>query len=390
MLTVKEISTAQILPKPYKLSDGRGLYILVHPNGSKYWRYDYKFKDKRKTLALGVYPTISLLDARRKHFEAQSTLLEGIDPKLIKEKAESLQQRLFYDTAKEWHSKWCIGKNEKYQVQTWDRLGDNVFPAIGNIPIAELKPSHFKSVINNLVDRGVHDIAKRTLEKCKQIMRYAYVQEYIPSNPVSELYPRDIIPKRRKRNHPRITEQELPKLIADIHAYDGSELTVLATRFLMHTFVRTQELIKATWEEIDFDQKRWVLSPERMKMDRPHIVPLSTQMLKLLKQLKLHQKNSDYLFPSDKYGDPSHMSNNTVLYALYRMGYKSRMTGHGFRGVASTILHEKGYKTEHIELQLAHTEEDETKSAYNHALYLKQRTQMMQDWSDYLESKGDI
>lgn len=389
MLTVKKINSLETLPKQYKVSDGRGLYLLVHPNGSKYWRYDYQFDSKRKTISYGVYPKVSLAQARLKHSEAQSQLEVGTDPSRSKKTAQQAIKQTFRNVAEEWYSKWREGKNEKYQANTWTRLNNNVFPKIGDISVAELTPLHFKSLINDLVEKGVYDIAKRTLQTCNQIMRYAYIQEYIPFNPTSEIFPRDIIPKRKKRNYVRLTEQELPQLISDIKGYSGSEVTVLAIRFMMHTFVRTQELIKATWDEINFEQKRWSISAERMKMRRTHIVPLSNQALAILEQLKAYQKDSNYIFPSDIFGSKKHMSNNTILFALYRMGYRGRMTGHGFRGVASTILHEQGYESDHIELQLAHDSQSEVKGAYNYAEYLPQREIMMQDWSDYLESLGD-
>ena len=390
MLTVKEINSLEILPKPYKVSDGRGLYLYVHPNGSKYWRYDYQFDSKRKTLSYGVFPKVSLALARQKHMEAQNQLQLGTDPSQSKKEKQQALKQDFHNVAEEWYQKWREGKNEKYQLNTWTRLNNNVFPVIGHISITELKPSHFKSLINVLVEKGVYDIAKRTLQTCNQIMRYAYIQEYIPFNPTSEIFPRDIIPKRKKRNYSRITERELPKLIADINNYYGNEITVLAIKLMMHTFVRTSDLIKATWNEIDWDKKQWVIPAERMKMHRPHIVPISQQVSVLLKQLNKISGDGDKLFPHERYGHYRHMSNNTVLYALYRMGYKGRMTGHGFRGIASTILHEQGFDSAHIELQLAHDEDDETKAAYNHALYLKQRTDMMQHWSNYLEQCGDI
>lgn len=288
--------------------------------------------------------------------------------------------------ATQWHSYWKKGLTERYATQVWTRLETDVLPEIGGVPVTHLTAARFKDLIQRIEKRGAADIAKRTLQTCKQIMRYAVVHDFISLNPAADIQPRDILPKRKKRNYPRVHASELPELLRRIDAYEGSEVTVLAMRFLAYTFVRTGELIRARWEELDLQTKRWNIPAERMKMDRPHIVPLSCQTLELLNALRGYDNGSGYIFPSDTYGKGLHMSNNTILYALYRMGYRGRMTGHGFRGVASTILHEQGYNHDHIELQLAHTESDDsTSTAYNYAEYLPQRTKMMQEWADYID-----
>lgn len=389
LLTDEIIKSSLPKEKSYKLTDGDGLFIQIHPNGSKYWQYNYRYGHRQRTASYGVYPKTSLNEARVKHQELKYQLSQGYDPNEEKKKKIN-RTRLFKDVAAEWYKIWRVDKNAHYAKNVQTRLNDKVFPSIGNVGISYLKTSDFIQIINQLVEKGDYDIAKRTLQMCKQIMRFAYIQEYIFANPITELFPSDIIPKRKKRNYARIGERELPKLISDINDYYGNEHTVLAIKLLMHTFVRTSDLIKATWDEIYWDKKQWIIPAERMKKNRPHIVPLSKQVLRLLKQLNKLSGDGDKLFPHERYGHHRHMSNNTVLYALYRMGYKGRMTGHGFRGIASTILHEQGFDSDHIELQLAHDEDDETKAAYNHALYLTQRTAMMQYWSNYLEQCGDI
>jgi len=203
-------------------------------------------------------------------------------------------------------------------------------------------------------------------------------------NPVADVRPADVLKTRKKRNYPRLSAKELPGLLAAIDGYVGNEYTVLALKLMMLTFVRTSELIAARWEEFDIDAARWDIPAERMKMKTPHIVPLSRQSLAVLEQLKAISYGRALLFP----GERNHavpMSNNTILYALYRMGYRGRMTGHGFRGVASTILHENDWPHEHIEIQLAHAERNAVSAAYNHAQYLKQRAEMMQWWADYID-----
>ncbi|NLY65244.1 MAG: site-specific integrase, partial [Alcaligenaceae bacterium] len=203
----------------------------------------------------------------------------------------------------------------------------------------------------------------------------------------SDVKPSDILPKRRKRNYQRVALNELPQLLRDIDNYIGNEVTVLAIRMMAYTFVRTGELIGARWEEFDLQSRRWNIPADRMKMDRPHIVPLAEQVISILNEMKRYDNGSGFVFPADTYGKGKHMSNNTILYALYRMGYRGRMTGHGFRGIASTALHEQDFNHNHIEAQLAHIEGDgETSGAYNYAEYLPQRTKMMQAWADYLDA----
>lgn len=389
MLTDKQIKSTEILPKAYKLTDGKGLYLLVKPNGSKYWRYDYSFDKKRKTLALGVYPTVTLKEARILHAEAVRLLALDVDPMLDKQQKNKIISRdkanTFEVIARQWHEVWRHGKAEHYTKTTLTGLETLVFPKIGKKPVKEVTYTDIRQLIDQLVKRGVFDIAKRTLQKIQQIMRYAYVHEYI-TTPLAEIRPTDLIPARRKQNYARIKAAELPQLLKDIDAYTGSVMTVLAIKLMLLTFVRTSELIKARWEEIDFEQKRWSIPAERMKMKKEHIVPLSHQAIRVLETLKQYSSGTPWLFPSThgcRKGEKS-ISNNTILFALYRMGYKDKMTGHGFRGLASTTLHELNYNHQVIEVQLAHVDSSSVSAAYNHALYLKQRTEMMQDWANYI------
>ena len=390
-LTDTKIRNAKPKEKLYKLSDGQGLQLFINPNGSKYWRYAYRFGGKQKTLAIGVYPDVSLAKARERHGEARKLLKEGIDPMENRKDQQRAQAIAMMNTfelvAKAWYEHWRQGVSEGHSRQVWRRIELDILPEIGEVPITELTTGRFKEVIKKIESRGAVDIAKRNLQKCSQIMRYAVANDLVPNNPVADIKPSEILKKRKKRNYPRITLPELPQLLKDIDNYAGSEVTVLALKMMAYTFVRTNELIKAKWDEFDLDAKRWNLSAERMKMDRPHIVPLANQVIALLEELKRYDNGSGYLFPADTYGKTEHMSNNTILYALYRMGYRGRMTGHGFRGVASTALHEQGYNHDHIELQLAHSEDEgDVSKAYNYAEYLPQRTKMMQEWANHLDA----
>jgi integrase len=239
-------------------------------------------------------------------------------------------------------------------------------------------------MVKTIETRGARDIAKRALETTGQIFRYGIAHGYSKRNPASEIRPSDILKTTRKVNYARIDAQELPTLLRQIEVYPGTHVSRLAIKLMALTFVRTSELSGAKWSEFDLQAARWNVPEWRMKMRTPHIVPLATQAMEILGTVRELTGNSQWLFPGDR--NPKRpMSNNTILKGLDRMGYKGRMTGHGFRGIASTILHEQGYPHEHIELQLAHAPRNAVSAAYNHALHLKARTKMMQDWADYLE-----
>jgi integrase len=236
----------------------------------------------------------------------------------------------------------------------------------------------------SIESRGASDMAKRILQIVGMVFRYAVAHGYSKRNPAAEIRPSDILKPTRKINMARIDAKELPALLRAIEVYEGRQLTRLAIKLMALTFVRTSELIGARWEEFDIDARRWSIPATRMKMKTPHIVPLSLQAVEVLELLRTISGNRELVFPGEQdYKKP--MSNMTILKALERMGYKGRMTGHGFRGLASTILHEQGYNHDHIELQLAHAPRNAVSAAYNHALYLEPRTKMMQDWADYLE-----
>lgn len=265
------------------------------------------------------------------------------------------------------------------------RFEANVFPHIGGKPVSEIQAPELVAMLKVIEARGVSDLAKRALQTSSQVFRYAIAHGLAKRNPATDIKPADVLASRQKQNLARIESRELPELLRHIEAYRGTATTRLAMKLMAMTFVRTTELIGARWEEFDLEAARWDIPATRMKMKTPHIVPLSVQAVNLLKTLQLITGHSTMLFPGERDHEKS-MSNNTILKALERMGYKGRMTGHGFRGVASTLLHEMGFDHAHIEIQLAHQERNEVSAAYNHATYLKQRTKLMQHWSDYLEN----
>lgn len=380
MLTDIQVRSAKPSDRSRKLFDSRGLYLHVMPNGGRYWRFDYAFNGKRKTLALGVYPDVPIARARSRHQEARERLAQGLDP-AVDRRATLVG---FEQAARAWYEHWKAGRNERHAVYVIRRLEADVFPHIGGRPLPGLTASAFRDVAQRIERRGAVDIAKRVLQTCSQVMRYAVAHDLVAHNPVAEIKPSDVLKPHRRRNYPRVGVSELPGLLQAIDGYVGSEHTRLALQLMSLTFVRTSELIGARWSELDLSAGRWNIPAERMKMKTPHVVPLSRQAKAVLERLKTISFGRDLVFPGDV-NPAKPMSNNTVLFALYRLGYRGRMSGHGFRGVASTVLHEAGWPHEHIELQLAHQERNAVSAAYNHAVYLESRTKLMQAWADYLD-----
>jgi integrase len=383
-----EIRRAKPKQKAYRISDGGGMYLWVTPAGGKLWRWAYSYERKEKLMTFGKYPDISLATARERHAEARKLLATDIDP-MARRKAEKTAEQVanensFANIASQWLEHWQHGKSPRHVDSTRRRLDANILPSLGARPIAEIEAPELVAMVKVIEQRGARDIAKRALETTGQIFRYGIAHGYAKRNPASEIRPSDVLKTTRKVNYARIDAKELPTLLRQIEVYPGTHVTRLAIKLMALTFVRTSELIGAKWVEFDLKAARWNIPEERMKMRTPHIVPLSKQAMEILGTLHELTGNSDWLFPGDR--NPKRaMSNNTILKGLERMGYKGRMTGHGFRGIASTILHEQGYLHEHIELQLAHAPRNAVSAAYNHALHLKARAKMMQDWADYLE-----
>jgi integrase len=361
---------------------------LITPAGGKLWRWKYRFSGAERLMALGRYPEITLADARERRDEARKLLANGSDP-MAERKAEKkailvATEHTFEKIAERWLEHWKENKSARHVATTRNRLRGNVYPVLGDRPITEIEPMELVRLATSIEARGASDMAKRILQIVGMIFRYAVAHGYAKRSPTAEIRPSDILKPTRKRNMARIDKMELPALLRAIEVYEGRQLTRLAMKLLALTFVRTSELIGARWEEFDFEARRWSIPAERMKMKDPHIVPLSVQAIEVLELLQTISGDEELVFPGEQ-DSKKPMSNMTILKALERMGYKGRMTGHGFRGVASTILHEQGYDHDHIEVQLAHVPHDAVSAAYNHARYLEPRTKMMQDWADFLD-----
>ena len=387
-LTDTEIKKAKVKVKAYSLNDSGGLYLWITPAGGRLWRWAYRFDRKEKLMSLGKYPAVSLALARDRHGEARKLLASGVDP-MAQRKADRTEEKIasensFQSVAALWLEHWQDGKSPRHVDSVRRRMAADILPGLGGRPIAEIEAPELVAMTKAIEQRGARDIAKRALETAGQIFRYGIAHGYSKRNPATEIRPSDILKSTPKTNYARIDAKELPLLLKRIEVYQGKQITRLAMKLMAMTFVRTSELIGAKWPEFDLENARWDIPAERMKMRTPHIVPLARQALEALEMLRDLGGSSEWLFPGD-FNTSQPMSNNTILAALARMGFKGKMTGHGFRGLASTILHEQGYEHDHIELQLAHAPRNAVSAAYNHALYLKPRAKMMQDWADFLE-----
>jgi len=387
-LTDTEIRRSKPADKPYRLSDANSLFLWVTPAGGKLWRWAYEFEGREKLMSLGKYPIITLAEARERRDDARKMLANGLDP-MAKRKQEKTEERSqmegsFQNIASLWMDHWAEGTSPRHVESTQRRMEKDILPALGARPLTEIQAPELVALAKAIEQRGARDIAERALQTVSQVFRYAIAHGYAIRNPATDFRPRDILKAAQTANYARVDARELPALLRAIEVYQGTHITRLAIKLMALTFVRTGELIEARWSEFDIEGARWDIPAGRMKMKTSHIVPLSKQAIAVLDTLQTLSGHSEFLFPGDR-NPAKPMSNMTILGALKRMGYKGQMTGHGFRGVASTILHEQGYNHDHIELQLAHAPRNAVSAAYNHALYLEPRAKMMQEWADFLD-----
>jgi len=389
-LTNTAAKNAKPKDKPYKLSDSGGLYLYIHPSGSKTWRLKYRFDGKERVLTIGKYlPNsdvgYSLAKARISRDQAKDLLAKGVDPSIDKQRKKLESKIKQSDTFKlmafEWWNTKKSGWSENHADAVLHTLRKNIFPYLGHRPISDISPPELLQVIRKIESRGALEMAAKVLQRCNAIYRFAITSGRTNYNPASDL--REALKTPEKRNHAALSAKELPEFMRKLSAYEGHQ-TRLATELLILTFVRSGELRGAKWHEIDSGNKEWRIPKERMKMKEEHIVPLCNQALSKLIQLKELTGHREYIFPSQQNASKP-MSENTILYALYRLGYHSRATAHGFRQTASTILNEIGFTPDAIERQLAHAERNKIRAAYNKAEYLPERRKMMQWWGDYLE-----
>lgn len=385
-LNARQVDAAKPKEKAYKLADGAGLYLEVVPSGSRYWRMKYRFNGKEKRMAFGVYPAVSLAQARALRDEAKKKLAEGIDPSFAKKEEKLVRDvqlnNTFQAVALEWHGTKVSRWSEGYASDIIEAFNKDIFPYIGQQPVNEIKPLILLNVLRRMESRGATEKAKKVRQRCSEVFRYAIVTGRAEYNPAADLT--SAMSGHESKHYPFLTVEELPDFFKALAGYTGSPLVVLAARLLILTGVRTGELRGAFWSEFDLEKAVWEIPAERMKMKRPHLVPLSTQALEIVQQLKVMTGQYPLVFPGRN--DPRKtMSEASINQVFKRIGYTGKVTGHGFRHTMSTILHEEGFNTAWIETQLVHLDKNAIRGTYNHAQYMEGRREMMQWYSDYLK-----
>jgi integrase len=390
-VTVRQAKKAT---KPYKITDARGLYIEIRPTGKKLWRYRYRMPDpktgkrRENVYAIGEYPEISLDAAREKRNQARRLVKQGIHPAHDRhaKRAEQITEgaNTFEAIGREWlQKKWksWAESNREYIKRTLER---EVFPYIGRLPIKSVTPAHILTILQRVEAGGAPTVAVLIRQWCFRIFGHAIATLRAGTNPAAGDI-REAIHVPKPQSHPPLEKKELPKLLEALAGYGGDRVTVIAMRLVMLTFVRSQELRGAKWEEFDLDAAEWRIPAERMKMRTLHIVPLSEQAVALLRELNERTGWSPHLFPNTR-TPGTYMAATTLNAALVRLGYKHKFSPHGFRTTASTMLNEMGYRPDLIERQLAHVERNRVRATYNRAEYLAERRQMMQGWADEIDA----
>lgn len=377
--------------KPYTLNDGMGLSLLIDSAGSKGWRYRYRFAGKPKMISLGVYGDVSLAQTRAKRDEARSMLAKGINPsearKAGKNALQFAHENSFESVAREWHGSKKATWSEGYSKEVLNCMEKDIFPFIGQRPIEQIEPLELLTVLQKIEKRGALEQTSKIRRRCGEVLRYAVATGRAKYNFAPDLA---IAPNKPKTQHfPFPTESELPAFVSNLENYQGSLVTKYATKLLMLTGVRTIELSAAEWIEFDLENALWEIPKERMKKRRPRLVPLSTQALSILKQLQVITGSYSLVFPGhNEVRIP--MSEASINKVIKLLGYHSRLTGHGFRHTMSTTLHEHGFESAWIEMQLAHIDKNLIRGIYNHASYIPQRKDMMRWHSNYINSLQNI
>ncbi|OTA16700.1 integrase [Xenorhabdus vietnamensis] len=386
-LTNLAIKRAKPKEKAYTLADGNGLSLLIDTNGSKGWRYRYQFAGKTKMISLGVYPVVTLIEARTKRDEARKLVANGINPSEVRkaEKISSANQieNTFKNITLEWYEKRKDRWSASYAIEMMETFEKDVFPYIGNRPIAEIKPMELMAVLSRMNDRGATEKLKKVRQRCGEVWRYAIVTGRAEYNPAPDLVSAFVAHK--KEHYPFLAVDEIHAFYKALNAYTGSFIVKMGMRLQMITGVRPGELRTAEWSEIDFDKSQWEIPAEKMKMRRPHIIPLSRQAIDILEQIKPITGQRKYVFQG-RINQSQPMSAMTLNVLIKRIGYAGRATGHGFRHTMSTILHEQNYNSAWIETQLAHVDKNSIRGTYNHAQYIDGRREMLQWYADYMEA----
>ena len=392
-LNDRQIKNAKPAEKPFKLNDGKGLYLYINTSGGKLWRFDFSYNGKRKTLSIGKYPTVSLVEARQAAGNARRLLVSGQDPSEAKQQEKRERQAAALNTfeaiARRWHSDNLIRWKENHAARVLRYFETDVFPVIGEMPIQEIRVSDIKTVLDGVMTRGVNNTAEKIREWTGAIFDYAVMLEVVETNPAYSL--RKYIPAKQTDHRPALPREELTEFFRRLVLAEIEPQNRIALILNMLTFLRSTELRGGQWNEIDFDAAIWTVPAQRMKHEKtapkpPHAVPLADWTLELLAELKELTGNTPFLFPSRTKTD-GFISDATISRIIERMGYKGRVTPHGFRSLASSVLNEQGFNPDAIERQLAHIENNKIRAAYNRADYLNERKEFMQWYSDFLQER---
>lgn len=392
-LNDRQIKNAKPAEKPFKLNDGKGLYLYINTSGGKLWRFDFSHNGKRKTLSIGKYPTISLVEARQAAENARRLLVSGQDPSEAKQQEKRERQaaalNTFESIARRWHSDNLVRWKENHAARVLRYFETDVFPVIGEMPIQEIRVSDIKTVLDGVMTRGVNNTAEKIREWTGAIFDYAVMLEVVETNPAYSL--RKYIPAKQTDHRPALPREELTEFFRRLILAEIEPQNRIALILNMLTFLRSTELRGGQWNEIDFDAAIWTVPAQRMKHEKtapkpPHAVPLADWTLELLAELKELTGNTPFLFPSRTKTD-GFISDATISRIIERMGYKGRVTPHGFRSLASSVLNEQGFNPDAIERQLAHIENNKIRAAYNRADYLNERKEFMQWYSDFLQER---
>ncbi|NWO06663.1 MAG: tyrosine-type recombinase/integrase [Alteromonadaceae bacterium] len=394
-LSAREVSEAKPKDKEYNLSDGQGLHLRVKPSGKRVWIFNYfePFTKRRRNLTLGAFPDLSLALAREKRDANRKLLAQDIDPISHRDEQFEVKRAAANNTFKVVAERWIEIHRTKVKPDTankiWRSLENDVFPRVGSIPIEQLTAPKAIEVIQTLTKRSSFEMARKVARRMNNVMSFAVNVGIVHHNPLTGI--NQMIPSSRVKNMPTLTPDELPELMRALNFANIKYVTRCLIEWQLHTMVRPGEAVQARWQEIDFDNAIWAIPSERMKMGRPHEVPLTKQSLALLEFMQPLSGHREFIFPSDR-APLKHANKETANMALKRMGFEGRLVAHGLRALASTTLNEQGFDKDVIEVALAHIDKDKIRAAYNRSTYLKQRREMMEWWSEYIQgaSKGSL
>ncbi|MBC70564.1 integrase arm-type DNA-binding domain-containing protein [Acinetobacter sp.] len=383
MLTDAQVRKIKPLEKKTKYADEKGMYLEVTPSGGMHWRMKFRLNGKENIFSIGTYPETTLAQARRIRDEARLQIKDGTNPNEAKKqkKLQAEESTLFKVLAMQWMQDRKGAITEGTYLRDSSVFEKDLFPALGDMPIDQIKGKDILACAKKIEERGALEMAKRSIPLTGRVFRYAIRKGIIENDPTPHLH--EALKPRKVKHMARLDISEFPPFLERMDRYHGSILVKTALQLMTLTFVRTAELINMEWNEIDFDNHLWRIPAYKMKMALPHIVPLSRQAIEQIEGLRPITGNKQFVFYNHSKAKP--LSNNALLSAIRTMGYMGKMTGHGFRGLASTTLHEQGYMHDAIEIQLAHTVGNSVSQAYNHALHLDYRVKMMQEWSDFID-----